>query len=142
MSIRDLSDWLLRCRSQRFLSPRSGSSRLQNGHLFLDQSSRPNSECENVVYPPGSGSHQLAVKNGLPYLSKELFWLAMPDISTHANLVSRHSWTELRDMIDAQVQEPQPQIYSVKTVTVPKTPMAALSQVSSTEHFKPWKARH
>ena len=84
-------------------------------------------ECENVVYPPGKGAHQLAMENGLPYLSKE-FWLAMLDIST------KLTWSQ-------QVQEPQSQIYSVKTVTVPKTPMVALSQVSSTKHFKPWKAR-
>ena len=39
------------------------------------------------------------MQNGLPYLSKELFWLAMLDISTQANLVSGHSWTELRDVL-------------------------------------------
>ena len=70
-------------------------------------------ECENLVYPAQGGAQKLAMKNGLPYLSKELFWQAMEDISTEATLISGHSWTELRDMIEAQVQEAQPQIYSV-----------------------------
>ena len=81
---------------------------------------RNNGACENVVYPPGREAYKLEMKNGLPYLSKELFWLAMCDIANQANLVSGHSWTELRDMLDDQAQEPQPQIYSAKAVTIPE----------------------
>ena len=65
----------------------------------------------------------------------------MLDLSTHANLVAGHSWMELRDTTDAQVQESQPQIYSVKAVTVPEAPMVVFNQVASTKHFQPWKAR-
>ena len=99
---------------------------------------RTNGECENVVYPPGREAHKLEMKNGLPYLSKELFWLATFDVSTQSNLVSGHSWMELKDMLDEQAQEPQPQIYSVKAVTVPKVPLVVFSQ---TKRFQPWKAR-
>ena len=78
-----------------------------------------NSECENVVYPSGGrGAHKLEMKNGLPYLSKELFWMAMGDIVEHATLASGHSWQELREMLDNQAHEPQPQIYSVKAGVV------------------------
>ena len=51
---------------------------MQNGPLIPDPKLKSKGECENVVYPAGRGAHQLAMKNGLPYLSKELFWLAMP----------------------------------------------------------------
>ena len=53
------------------------------------------------------------MKNGLPYLSKDLFWMAMEDIVKHADLVSGHSWRELKEMLDNQAHEPQPQLYSV-----------------------------
>ena len=108
---------------------------------FVSGPPRTKGECECVVYPPGREAYKLEVKNGLPYLSKELFWLAMCDIASQSNLVSGHSWMELRDMLDEQAQEPQPQIYSVKAVTVPKAPLVVLSPVSSTKHFQPWKAR-
>ena len=44
-------------------------------------------------------------------------------------------------MLADQVQEPQPQIYSVKAVTAPEAPLAVFRQVSSTSHFQPWKER-
>ena len=56
-----------------------------------------NSACENKVCPAGGKrSFVLSMKNGLPYLSKELFWKAMKDIAKHAVLVSGHSWSELK----------------------------------------------
>ena len=100
-----------------------------------------NGKSENVVYPPERGACKLEMKNGLPYLSKELFWLAMCDIDNHATLVAGHSWQESRDMLDDQVQDSQPQIDSVKAVTVPEAPLVVFSQVASTNHFQPWKAR-
>ena len=39
-----------------------------------------NGERENVVYPPGREAYKLEMKNGLPYLAKELFWIAVSDI--------------------------------------------------------------
>ena len=102
---------------------------------------RTRGECENVVCPPGREANKLEMKNGLPYLSKELFWLAMSDIAKESKLISGHSWMELRDTLDEQIQEPQPQIYLVKAATVPKAPLVILSPVSSTKHFQPWKAR-
>ena len=44
-----------------------------------------NSVCENKVYPAGAKtSFVLNMKNGLPYLSKDLFWKAMEDIANKA----------------------------------------------------------
>ena len=46
-----------------------------------------NSTCENKVYPAGAdSSFVLSMKNGLPYLSKELFWRAMKDIARRPHL--------------------------------------------------------
>ena len=60
-----------------------------------------NSVCENKVYPAGADkSFVLNMKNGLPYLSKELFWRAMEDIAGKAKRISGHKWNELKDMID------------------------------------------
>ena len=83
----------------------------------------------------------LSMKNGLPYLSKELFWKAMEDISQRATLTSGHTWSELRKLLDNQVYEPQPQIYSVKTVTVPETPKVLMSATPRTHHFIPNNVR-
>ena len=81
------------------------------------------SVCQNKVYPAGDEkSYVLYMKNGLPYLSKELFWKTMEDIARKAKLTSGHNGSELKDMIDSRTYEPQPQIYSVKTVAVPETP--------------------
>ena len=81
------------------------------------------------------------MKNGLPYLTNELFWRAMEDIARKATLVSGHTWTELKNMIDNRVYEPQPQIYSVKTVAVPETPKVLLSATHRTHHFIPNNVR-
>ena len=82
-----------------------------------------NSVCDNKVYPAGADSSSvLSMKNGLPYLSKELFWRAMEDIAGKAKLISGHKWSELKTMIDNRTYESQPQVYSVKTVAVPETP--------------------
>ena len=72
-----------------------------------------NSTCENKVYPAG-GKHSfvLSMRSDLPYLSKALFWMAMEDIAKHADLVSGHSWRELKEMLDNQAHEPHPQTYS------------------------------
>ena len=81
------------------------------------------------------------MKNGLPYLSKDLFWMAMEDIAKHADLVSGHSWRELKEMLENQAYEPQPQIHSIKAVEVPETPMVLISLVPRNDHFLPWKVR-
>ena len=79
------------------------------------------SACENRVYPAGAKtSYVLNMRNGLPYLSKELFWMAMEDIAKKAKLITGHTWRELTEMIDNRAYEPQPQIYSVKTVAIPE----------------------
>ena len=44
----------------------------------------------------GKHSFVLSMKNGLPYLSKDLFWMAMEDIAKHATLVSGRSWRDLK----------------------------------------------
>ena len=96
------------------------------------------SVCENKVYPAAADkSYVLNMKNGLPYLSKELFWMAMKDIARKATLLSGHTWDELKEMIDNQTYEPQPQIYSVKTVAVPQPPNVVFTTVPHTHHFRP-----
>ena len=64
----------------------------------------------------------------------------MCDIANNAVLISGHS-QELKMLVEDQVCEPQPQIYSVKAVTVPKAPMVIFSPVSPTDHFHPRKTR-
>ena len=101
-----------------------------------------NSVCENKVYPAGAdSSFVLSMKDGLPYLSKELFWRAMEDIAKKAKLISGHKWSELKDMIDNRTYEPQPQVYSVKTVAVPETPKVVFSATPCTQHFIPNNVR-
>ena len=101
-------------------------------------------ECENKVYTARGGAHVLEVKNGLPYLSKELFWQAMEDILTNAKLISGRSWTELEDMIEAQ--DVRPQIYSVEEVKVSAAPVVEFSRLIPTEedeeacHYPIWAA--
>ena len=97
-----------------------------------------NSVCENIVYPAGAKkSFALNMKNGLPYLSRELFWLAMKDVVRKAKLISGHTLDELQEMLDTMTYEPQPQIYSVKTVAVPKPSKVVFTAVPHTLHFQP-----
>ena len=50
------------------------------------------SACENIVYRAGANkSYKLSMKNGLPYLSRELFWLGMHDIARK----EKDFWTHL-----------------------------------------------
>ena len=64
---------------------------------------KPGSGSESRVTPAGSmKSYVLNMRNGLPYLSKELFWLAMEDVSKRAELIARHSWRELKEMLESQ----------------------------------------
>ena len=96
------------------------------------------SVCENTVYPAGAEqSYVLNTKNGLPYLSKELFWMAMKDIAKKAKLISGHRWDELKEMLDNRTYEPQPQIYSVKTVEVPEAPSVVFTTTPRTHYFVP-----
>ena len=98
--------------------------------------------CENRVYPARiDKSYVLNMKNGLPYLSKELFWMAMEDIARKAKLVSGHKWHELKEMIDNQTYEPQPQIYSVKTVAVSEAPSVVFTTTPRTHYFSPGDVR-
>ena len=98
----------------------------------------PDSACEYRVCTGGSvQSYELSIKNGLPYLSKELFWRAMKDTAKKAKLISGHEWSELKTMLDNQTHEPQPQIYAVKTIAVSETPDVVLTWIPHTQHFKP-----
>ena len=103
---------------------------------------KPGSGSENRVTPAGSTeSYVLSMRNGLPYLSKELFWKAMEDVSKRAELKAGHSWRELKDMLENYAQEPHPQIYSVKTVKVPEPPEVVFTTVPRTQHFVPTEVR-
>ena len=100
------------------------------------------STSENRVTPAGSKtSYVLNMRNGLPYLSKELFWMAMEDIAKRAELIAGHPWRELKEMIDNRTHEPQPQIYSVKTVAVPDPPDVVFTTMPRTQHFVPSEVR-
>ena len=94
------------------------------------------------MYPAGvEQSYVLNMRNGLPYLSKELFWWAMEDIAKKAKLITGHTWSELKEMIDNRTYEPQPQIYSVKTVAIPEPPDVLFTTVPRTQHFIPADVR-
>ena len=103
---------------------------------------KPGSGSESRVTPAGSTkSYVLNMRNGLPYLSKELFWLAMEDVSKRAELLAGHSWRELKEMLDNCTHETHPQIYSVKTVEVLKPPEVVFTMVPRTQHFVPTEVR-
>ena len=94
------------------------------------------SVCENKVYRTGANkSYKLSMKNGLPYLSKEFFWLGMHDIASKANLLSGHTLDQLREMLDTMVREPKPQIYSVKAIAIPEPSKVVFTKVPHTMHF-------
>ena len=99
---------------------------------------KPGSGSESRVTPAGSTrSYVLNMRNGLPYLSKELFWVAMEDVSKRAELIAGHSWRELKDMLENYAHETHPQIYSVKTVEVLKPPEVVFTMVPRTQRFVP-----
>ena len=92
--------------------------------------------------PAGSTqSYVLSMRNGLPYLSRALFWLAMEDISKRAELIKGHSWKELKEMFENHRQEPHPQVYSVKAVKVADPPEVVFTTVPRTQHFVPREVR-
>ena len=106
---------------------------------FTSGPSESGSECR--VTPAGSTkSYVLSIRNGLPYLSKELFWLAMDHMSRRAQLIKGHSWGELKAMLE-QAREPHPQIYSVKSVEKIEPPDVVFTAVPRTQHFVPSKVR-
>ena len=98
------------------------------------------SECR--VTPAGSTkSYVLSIRNGLPYLSKELFWMAMEHMSRRAQLIKGHSWGELKAMLENHAREPHPQIYAVKSVEIPEPPDVVFTTVPRTQHYIPSEAR-
>ena len=118
-------EWLTTIAEWEFTSgPKSGSG----------------SECR--VTPAGSSkSYVLNIKNGHPYLSKELFWLAMDHMSRRAQLIKGHSWGELKKMLDSNACEQHPQVYSVKSVDIPELPDVVFTRVPRTQHFAPSEVR-
>ena len=118
-------EWLTTIAEWKFTSgPKSGSG----------------TECR--VTPAGSTkSYVLSIRNGLPYLSKDLFWLAMEHLARRAELVQGHSWEELKDMLERLAREPHPQIYSIKSVEVPEPPSVVFTAVPRTQHFVPSEVR-
>ena len=103
-------------------------------------SSELGSECR--VKPAGSSkTYVLSIRNGLPYLSKELFWLAMDHMSRRARLVKGHAWGELKEMLDSNAREPHPQVYAVRSVEIPEPPEVVFTAVPKTQHFAPSEVR-
>ena len=74
-------------------------------------------KCPNTPRP-------LAVKNSLPYLSRNLFWEALPDISKNTNLVASYPLTQLREIAQQQKQGCSLLVHAVKDVQ-----MAALTTI-------------
>ena len=100
------------------------------------------SACENIVYRVGANqSYKLNMKNGLPYLSGELFWLGMHDIAKKATRISGHTMDDLQDMLATMAREPQPQIYSIKTIAIPEPSKVVFTTVPPAGPFKPSKVR-
>ena len=111
------------------------------GWKFISEP-KQGSGSESRVTPAGSTqSYVLSMRNGLPYLSKELFWLAMEDVSKRAELKKGHSWRELKEMLENHAQDPHPQIDSVKTVEVSNPPEVVFTKVPRTQHFNPTEVR-
>ena len=54
------------------------------------------------------------MKNGLLYLSTDLFWEAMQDISTQTTLVTGHPWPELKELIHEQTQKSSLMVHAVR----------------------------
>ena len=52
-------------------------------------------------------------------------------------MIAGHPWRELKEMIDNRTYEPQPQIYSVKTVAVSDPPDVVFTIVPRTQRFVP-----
>ena len=67
--------------------------------------------------------------------------MAMEDIAKKARLVSGHKWNELKEMIDNRTYEPQPHIYSVKTVAIPEAPNVVFTTTPRTHYFAPSDVR-
>ena len=83
------------------------------------------STCEYIVYRAGAKkSYKLSMKNGLPYLSRGLFWMGMHDIARKAKRISGHTLEELE--LYTMAREPQPQIYAVRTLLFQNLPMWSL----------------
>ena len=100
------------------------------------------SACENIVYRAGANkSYKLSMKNGLPYLSRELFWLGVHDIARKAKRIPGHTLDDLQEMLATMAREPQPQIYSVKTIAVPEPSNVVFIAVPQTMRFKPSDVR-
>ena len=98
--------------------------------------------CEYIVYRSGADkSHKLSMRNGLPYLSRELFWMGMHDIAKKATRISGHTLEELQEMLYTMAREPQPQIYAVKTIAVSEPSNVVFTKVPHTKHFKPSDVR-
>ena len=95
------------------------------------------------VYTSTRGSPKtLSMKNGLPYLSKDLFWQAMEDIAGQTTLVSGHPWPELRDMIHEQVERTSPEIHAVHAVVPTPAPSIQVSYPGKSVSVNPHRARH
>ena len=95
-----------------------------------------------LVYTSTRGDPRtLSMKNGLPYLSKELVWQAMEAIASKTTLVSGHPWPELREMIHEQVQRTRPKIHAVHEVVPTPTPPVQVSSPKKSVRFDPNQAR-
>ena len=113
------------------------------GFLLLDLcQTNGDGESEILVHAGhGNDPRRPSMKNGLSYLTQELFWRAMQAIANNTHLVSSHTWFELRDMIDEQVQKTHPQIYAVEEVVLTPIPPVQFTHLATSDNFKPNKAR-
>ena len=65
----------------------------------------------------------------------------MHDIARKAKRIFGHTLDDLQEMLATMAREPQPQIYSVKTIAVPEPSKVVFTAVPQTMHFKPSDVR-
>ena len=77
------------------------------------------------------------------FFCSQALWLHrnFSNIARKAKLLSGYALDDLQEMLDTMAHEPQPQIYSVKTVAVPEPSNVVFTGVPHTQHFKPSDVR-
>ena len=68
---------------------------------------------------------EFGYENGLPCLSKDLFWEATQDISAQTTLVTGHPWPELGELVHEQMQTSSLMVHAVQEVMLTEPPLSA-----------------
>ena len=79
----------------------------------------------------------LTMSNGLPYLSKQLFWEAMEDIARNTMLMRGHSLQWLKEKVNEQVTSKSLHIHAVQEVRLVEVPNISLNYPQKSNTFSP-----